>query len=102
MHVGLFFQGLILVGSLGFLIALYYAVMLSRETQHERYWLMLGLSALFLAIHQWTMIPWEFHLITNEIKFLIEQLSAILGAITFGYATYGLATSMRKIREKVE
>jgi hypothetical protein len=95
-------QGLILIASLGFLIALYYAIMLSRETKHERYWLMLGISALFLAIHEWTLIPWQFHLIDEQQRLMIAQIASIIGAVTFGYAVYGLATSMRKIRERLE
>lgn len=102
MHVDVLFQGLILIGSVGFLVALYYAIKLSKETRHEKYWLLLGVSAVFLAVHEWTMIPWQFHVITNDVRFLIEQISIILGAVTFGYAVYGLSTSMKKIRKKLE
>lgn len=102
MHESLFFQVPIMLGSVGFLIAVYYAFKLSRETKHEKYWMALSLSALFLAIHQWTMIPWEFHLITDDFRFLLVQSSSIIGAILFIYAIYGLSSSMKKIREKME
>lgn len=102
MHVGLFFQGLILLGSIGFLVVVYYAFRLSKETKHEKYWLVLAVSAIFLAVHQWAMIPWEFHIITDDVRFVIQQISVIIGAVLFAYAVYGLFTSMKKIRERTE
>lgn len=102
MDISLFFQGLILIGSVGFLIAVYYAFKLSKETKNEKYWLALAISAILLALHQWTMIPWEFHIITDNVRFVIQEISAIIGSILFAYALYGLFTSMRKIKEKME
>jgi uncharacterized membrane-anchored protein len=101
MDISLFFQGLILLGSLGFLVVVYYAFRLSKETKNEKYWLVLAISAIFLAIHQWTMIPWELHVITNDVRFVIQQISVIIGAVLFAYAIYGLFTSMKRIREKM-
>lgn len=101
MDISLFFQGLILLGSLGFIIVVYYAFRLSKETRNDKNWLVLAVSAVFLAMHQWTMIPWEFHIITNDVRFAIQQISVIIGAVLFAYAIYGLFTSMKKIREKM-
>jgi len=101
MNSGLFFQILALIESIGFLVVVYYAFKLSKETKHERYWLILSISAIFLAVSEWATLPWEFHIITSNIREVIEQISRILGAILFGYAVYGLATSMKKIREKM-
>ncbi len=101
MDIGLFFQGLILLGSVGFLVAVYYAFVLSRETGNERYWLILAFSAIFMAIHQWTMIPWEFHIITDDVRFVIQEISVIAGSALFAYSIYGLSSSMKKIREKM-
>lgn len=102
MHVGLFFQGLILLGSLGFLVVVFFAFKLSRETKNEKYWLILAISAIFLAVHQWAMVPWELHLITTEVKFVVQEVSVIIGAILFAFAVYGLYDSMKKIRRKME
>ena len=102
MDISLFFKGLILLGSIAFLVVVYYAFKLSKETKNEKYWLVLAISAIFLAIHQWTMIPWEFHIITDDVRFIIQQISVIMGAILFAYAIYGLFISMRKIREKMK
>jgi hypothetical protein len=102
MDISLFFQGLILLGSVGFLIAIYYAIKLSKETKNERYWLALAISAILLAIHQWSMVPWEFHIITDNVRFVIQQISGIIGAILFAYAVHGMFASMKKIREKLK
>ena len=98
----LFIQSLIFLGSIGFLIAVYYAFRLAKETKNEKYWLILAISAIFLAIHQWAMIPWSFKIITDEIRIIIQQISVIIGAILFTYSVYGLFSSMRKIRRKLE
>ncbi len=101
MDISLFFQVLILLGSLGFLVVVYYAFKLSKETKNEKYWLALVISATFLAIHQWAMIPWDLHIITDNVRFVIQQISVIIGSVLFAYAIYGLFTSMKKIREKM-
>lgn len=101
MDLNMFFQGLTLLGSLGFLVVVYYALRLSKETENEKHWLVLALSAIFLAMDHWALIPWELHLITDDARFVIQQASAIIGAALFAYAIYGLFTSMKKIREKM-
>lgn len=102
MHIGPFLEGLVFLGSVGFLLVIYYAFRLSRETKHEKYWVVLALSALFLGIHQWVLIPWELHLITDRVRLLLEQVSAIFGAVLFAYAVYGLHSSMKSIRKRME
>lgn len=79
----------------------YYAFGLSKETKNEKYWLISAISAIFLATHQGTMIPWEFHIITDNVRFVIQQISVIIGAVLFAYAIYGLFTSMKKIKQKM-
>ncbi len=102
MDINLFFQGLILLGSIGFLVVVYYTFRLSKETKNEKYWLILAVSAVFLAVHQWTMILWDLHIITDNINLMIQQISILIGAVLFGYAIYGLFTSMKEIKEKME
>ncbi len=102
MNVELFFQILTLTGSAGFLAAVYYAFKLSGETKHERYWLVLAIAATFLAINSWAKLPWEFHIITSDVREWIEQISGMLGAVLLGYSVYGLARSIRMVREKTE
>ncbi len=100
--MSLFFRVLVLVASLGFFVAVYYSFRLSKETRHEPYWLALALSAIFLAISEWSAIPWQAHIINADVRELTEQITAALGAILFGYAVYGLARSMKMVREKIE
>ncbi len=102
MDIGLFFEGLILIASLGFLFAVFYAFKLSKETKHEKYWVILAIAAFLLAIHQWMMIPWGFHLIGERLRLTIEQISAILGSVLLGYSMFGLYNSMKKIKEKLK
>ncbi len=101
MDIGLFFEGLILIASLGFLFAVFYAFKLSKETKHEKYWVILATAAFLLAIHQWMTIPWGFHLIGEKLKLTIEQVTAIIGSVLFGYALFGLYSSMKKVKEKL-
>ncbi|MBR9706678.1 hypothetical protein GOV14_06605 [Candidatus Pacearchaeota archaeon] len=102
MDIGLFFEGLILISSIGFVFAVYYAFKLSKETKHEKYWIMLALASLILAVHLWARIPWGLHLITDKIQGFIEQITGILGAILLGYSHWGLYSSMRKVKEKLK
>ena len=99
MDVGLLMEGFILLGSVGFVIAVYFAFRLSRETENERYWLVLALSSLVMAMHQWSMIPWSLHIIAERARLIIQEASAIAGSLLFTYAMYGLYSSMKKIRE---
>lgn len=102
MDIGLFFEGLILISSMGFVFAVYYAFKLSKETKHEKYWIMLALASLILAIHFWAMIPWGLHLITDKSQRYIGQIAGISGAILLGYSHWGLYSSMRKVKEKLK
>ncbi len=88
--------------SISFLAAIYFSVKLSRETKYERYWLAIALAAFLLAIHHWLALPWEFHLISESILHNLEQFTALFGASLFAYAVYGLYSSMKRIREKLE
>jgi phosphotransferase system glucose/maltose/N-acetylglucosamine-specific IIC component len=102
MNVDLLFEGLTILASLGFLFAVYFAIKLSKETKNERYWAVLAASAIILALHYWAMIPWGLHIINSTTQLYIEGLSGIIGAMLLGYALYGLYTSMKKVREKME
>lgn len=101
-HVGTFHEILIFLGSFGFFVALYYAFKLSKETQNEKYWLSLAISALFLTLHEWIEIPWILHIVSDNAKAIMKHSTAFIGSILFAYAMYGLYTSMKKIKEKLE
>ncbi len=95
-------QWLIAIGSIGFLIAIYFSTKLSRETHNERYWALLSLSAVFFAVHYWLMATESFGLASREDTLPGQALSGLAGAILFGYASYGLYKSMVKVRHQLE
>ncbi len=97
-----FWRWLSLIGSVGFLAAIYFSVKLSKETHNEKYWFMLALSALFFAIHYWLMAFEFFELIPMEVTDPGETISGLIGAPLFGYASYGLYRAMVKIRHQTE
>lgn len=102
MHLTEILGILVLIGSLGFAVALYYAYMLSEETGNERYWFGFVIAALGLGIHQWIKIPWELGLFGLDTVYLaISELGEIAGGIALAYASYGLYTAMRTIRKKM-
>ncbi len=95
-------EALVLVGSIGTLVATYYAFLLSRETGHEKYWLMLAVSAFFFAIHQWLLIPWEAGIIAEQTRLVLEQISVVISSALFGYSVHGLHKAMTEVRRRVE
>ncbi len=103
MHLTAVLEVLVLVGSLGYVVALFCACRLSRETGNERYWFFFVVAALGLGIHQWIKIPQYLGIIGPDTAYrAIRELAEIVGALAFAYASYGLCTSMRAIRRKME
>ena|SRR3972149_7792332 len=95
-------QWLIAIGSLGFLFAIYFSTKLSRETRNERYWMIFSLSAVLFAVHYWLMAAEAFGLASREDTLPGLAVSGLVGAILFGYASYGLYKSMVKVRHQLE
>jgi len=91
-----------LLGSIGFLVAIYFSVRLSIETGNEKYWLMFALSALCFALHYWLMVFEFYGIVPMETAVVGESISGLLGATLFGYASYGLHKAMMTIREKTK
>ncbi len=95
-------EGLVLLASLGFLVAIYFAYKLWRETRGERYWPYFLVSAVALGVREWAVIPVDLHLISRSTGILIVEASAIVGGLAFAYASYGLYASMKRIREHLK
>ena len=93
---------LLIIASIVLLVAVYFSFKLSRETKHEKYWILLSLGLLIFAIHHWLMIPFQFGNVSSEARELIDSFSSILGGILIAYSTYGLYKSMRLVKQKVE
>lgn len=93
---------LIVVASLALLFAVYFSFMLSKETKHEKYWILLALGLFIFAVHHWLMIPSLWGNISEEMIETIDNITSILGGIIIAYSTYGLYKSMRLVKQKVE
>ena len=89
------------ITSLLFLIAVYFSFKLSKETKHEKYWIILAVGFFIFAIHHWAMLLLNFSLIQEGTREIIEDISSIIGAILIGYSMQGLYRSMKKIRKKL-
>ena len=91
-----------LIGSVGFVVAIYFSVKLSNETGNEKYWLLFALAALCFAIHYWLMAFEFYEIVPTDMAVLGEAISGLLGAFLFGYASYGLHRALVNIREKTK
>jgi len=93
---------LIITASAALLLAVYFSFKLSRETKHERYWLSLSLGLFIFAVHHWLMIPSLWGNLSEDTIEIVENITSILGGILIAYSTYGLYTSIKKVKQKVE
>ncbi|HZX44306.1 MAG TPA: hypothetical protein VFF28_01345 [Candidatus Nanoarchaeia archaeon] len=87
--------------SVALLLAVYFSYKLSRETKHERYWLLLSLGLFIFAVHHWFMIIFQLGNIPFFILELLEYLTSIVAGILIAYSTYGLYKSMRAVNQRV-
>ena len=93
---------LVIAASITLLCAVYFSFKLSRETRHEKYWILLSLGLLIFAVHHWLMIPSLWGDISPETIELVENITSIISGVLIAYSTYGLYTSIRKINEKTK
>ncbi len=90
---------LIIISTLFFLAAVYYSFKLSKETSGTKYWIFfLIASAMFGIAH---LVSKDFLGFSSETQFVIKEAVEIAGGFSLAYATYGLYSSMKKIREKI-
>ncbi len=92
----------LLIGSMGFVAAIYFSVRLSIETRNEKYWLMFAVSALCFALHYWFMVLEFYEIVPMGMTVLGSAISGLSGAFLFGYASYGLHRAMVNIRKNTE
>ena len=62
--------------------------------------MLLAIGLFIFAVHHWSMILHD--LIPDNIQFYIEQFTSIIGALFIAYSTYGLYSSMKKVKEKTK
>jgi len=95
--------GLHVVAALGFILAVYFAFKLYRETDRGWYWLSLVLSAVFFAVPQWLTFVFPFMGLRFNPAFpIITEVGDIAAGLLFTLSCYGMYTTMKHIRKKVE
>jgi NADH:ubiquinone oxidoreductase subunit 4 (subunit M) len=93
---------LVILSSILFAVAVYYTYRLSEETNRGKYWVFFLLAAIGLGMHEWLKVLQIFLRIPEPMYNLLLELGVVAGAASLSYASYGLYTSMKEIREKVE
>lgn len=99
--MGLFSTLLTIVSTLLFILAVFFAIKLSRETSGEKYWFFLLVATVSMAVFHIVRHPWAAALLSGEAVNIIVEISEIVGAFSMAYAAFGLYTSMKRIREKI-
>lgn len=82
-----------------FLGAIYFSFALSKETGGDKYWFFFLVAALAFAVAH--LASKDFLVFSSETKFVVREIAEIVGAFSLAYATFGLYSSMKKIREKI-
>ncbi|MBU1197450.1 hypothetical protein KJ765_02955 [Candidatus Micrarchaeota archaeon] len=59
------------------------------------------MAVLSMGVREWIAIPVELHWLSRETGLLIQEIAAIVAALTIAYAAYGLYYSMKRIRERM-
>jgi len=91
-----------LFAALSFVLAVFFAVKLYRETDRGWYWFTLLLSAVFIALPQWLIfvIP-RAGFRPDPIFPIISEASGILTGLLFALSCYGMYSTMKRIRKRV-
>jgi hypothetical protein len=89
------------LAAISVIVALVFAIKLYRETDKRWYWLSLLLSAFFFAFSQWSAII--FPLVQSfAVIGILHEVSEILATLLFAISCYGIYSTMKKIRKRVE
>jgi hypothetical protein len=91
---------LIVLSSIFFVAAILFSCKLSRETKGEKYWFFFVVSALGFGLSHLAAKGFLFGF-SFEHSFIVHELGEIIGAFSLAYATFGLYSSMKKIRERM-
>ena len=90
---------LTIISTLFSLAAIYYSFMLSKETSGAKYWVFFLIASIAFAVAH--LVSKDFLGFSSETQFIVKEMAEIAGAFSLAYATYGLYSSMKKIREKI-
>jgi len=91
---------LAVISTVFFLAAIFFSYKLSKETGGEKYWIFFVIAAIGFSVADLASIGFFLN-ISSEAFFAIREIGEIVGAFSLAYATFGLYSSMKKIREKM-
>ncbi len=89
-----------ILSSIFFIAAVFFSYKLSKETKGEKYWIFFMVSAVSFGLSHLAAKGFLFG-IPLESLFVVRELGEIVGAFSLAYATFGLYSSMKKIRNKM-
>ncbi len=102
-----YFPGIIfalhLLAALSFVLAVFFAIRLYKETDKGWYWLSLLLSAVFFALPQW--LRFVLPALAPRLRLLppiLDETSNILASLLFALSCWGMYKTMKHIRKRVE
>ncbi len=88
------------ISTLFFLAAIFFSYKLSKEIGGEKYWIFFVIAAISFSVAHLATKGFLLNL-SSETFFVIREVGEIAGAFSLAYATFGLYSSMKKIREKI-
>ncbi len=89
-----------MTSTLFFLAAIFFSYKLSKETGGEKYWVFFAIAAISFGVAHIANKGFLFGF-SSETLFVIREIGEIGGAFSMAYATFGLHSSMKKIREEM-
>ncbi|GEM_PF-3490623 len=88
------------ISTVFFLGAIFFSYKLSKESGGEKYWVFLVIASASFGLAHLAAKGFLLNL-SSETFFVVREIGEIVGAFSLAYATYGLYSSMKKIREKI-
>ncbi len=101
MPLDIFSTIMTIVSTVLFILAVFFAIKLSKETRGEKYWFFLLVATVSMAVFHIVRHPWAASALSSEVANIIIEIAEIVGAFSMAYAAFGLYSSMKRIREKI-
>lgn len=89
---------LIVLSSIGFVAAVYFAYLLAQETHAGRYWVAFIIAGIGLGAHQWMKLVHIVYPIDHELQTICIELGILIGAGFLAYGAYGIQKSVKDIK----
>lgn len=97
-----FLLGLVIASIFVLGIAMYYCFKLYKETENEKFWLMLTIGFTIISIHTILELYSYFGSFFKGYHEIVEWILLLIGSIFILYAIHGLYTTFIKINKKTK